>query len=175
MSAGLLTTTPLVMAQAKAADAPAAQAAPRVQHMHRHDGARRAHLTPTQRTEARLAYIRTALTITDAQRPQWDAFADVLRNQAKQREDFVAKRRAEHAQGAQKEKPRFSAIDRLERREKMMQFASKRLDEVITAAKPLYAALTPEQQQIADSLIAREGHGWHGHRGGMRHGMHHKA
>jgi hypothetical protein len=34
--------------------------------------------TKGKRIEARLAYLRTALKITDAQQPQWNANADVL-------------------------------------------------------------------------------------------------
>jgi len=42
----------------------------------------RAFSMPSERVEARLAYIRTALKITDAQQPRWSAFADTLRKQA---------------------------------------------------------------------------------------------
>jgi hypothetical protein len=52
----------------------------------------------------------------------------------------------------------------------MMTFASQRLDEVIAAAKPLYAALNPEQQKIADEMLARQGHGRMGHHRDMHRG-----
>ena len=47
-----------------------------------HDGQRASRL-PSERIEARLAYLKTALKITDAQLPQWEAFADTLRKHAK--------------------------------------------------------------------------------------------
>ena len=46
----------------------------------------------------------------------------------------------------------------------------QRLNEVIAAAKPLYAALSPEQQKVADDLMARQGHGRMGHHRGMHRG-----
>jgi hypothetical protein len=66
-----------------------------------------------------------------------------------------------------------SAIERLERTQQRMTARSARLSEVISAAKPLYAALSPEQKQTADELLARQGGGRHHlrqHRGGHHRG-----
>jgi len=170
MSAGLLGTAPLVIAQTASpqGDTQQVRPGPRAGHMHRH-----AHVRPTERVEARLAYIRTALKITDAQQPQWEAFANVLRKQAQQTEQFMQTRHTERAQAPGGQRPQVTAIDRLERRQKMMTLASQRLDEVIAAAKPLYASLSPDQQKIADDMIAKRGRGGFGH-GGHR-GMHRGA
>jgi hypothetical protein len=54
--------------------------------------------------------------------------------------------------------------------QKRLAASSARLDETLTAAKPLYAALSPEQQKIADELLASRGH-----RGPGRHGGHRRA
>ena len=35
--------------------------------------------------------------------------------------------------------------------------ASVRMNEVLATARPLYAALSPEQQKIADDLMAKRG------------------
>lgn len=165
LSAGLVGVAPFAIAQTAApqGDAQQVRPGPRAGHMHRH-----AQIRPTERVEARLAYIHTALKISDAQRPQWEAFANVLRKHAQQTEQFRQARHAERAQAQGTQRPATTAIDRLERRQKMMSFASQRLDEVIAAAKPLYAALDPEQQKIADEMItkrARSGFGHGGHRG----------
>lgn len=136
---------------------------------------RRAFRSAGERIEARLAYIKTALKISDAQNAQWESFASVLRKQAKDRdqrmESFRAKR-AQAAPGARPERPQFSAIDRMEFMQKRMAERSQRLSEVITAAKPLYATLSPEQKQVADEMLSRQGRGGHhrGHRG--QRGMH---
>ena len=132
---------------------------------------RRAFRLPSERVEARLAYARTALKITDAQRPQWDSFANVLRNQARAMDQRFQQRRAQWeagrgAQGDQRgERPRVNAIERLERTQQRMTERSARLNELIAAAKPLYAVLSPEQKQIADGMLERGGHGGQRHRG----------
>ena len=124
--------------------------------------------------EARLAYIRTSLKITDAQQPQWEGFANLLRKHARDMDQRFAQRRAAGAQqpGA-RDFRNVSAIERLERRQQRMAERSVRLNEVIGAAKPLYVSLSPEQKQIADEMLARQGN-----RGGHRHhhrGMHRGA
>jgi len=170
VSAGVAAATPFALAQTAAPSAPdATQARPAVgpERMHPHH-MQRAQVKPSERVEARLAYIRTALKINDAQQPQWEAFADVLRKQAQQMDQFHEARHAQVAQNAP-QRP-VTAIERLKRRQKMMTFASQRLDEVIAAAKPLYAALSPEQQRIADDLLARQAHARMGGHRGMHRG-----
>jgi hypothetical protein len=170
VSTGLTVGAPIPFAQSTTAPdttAPQARPGPRAEGMHRHH-MQHAQVKPSERVEARLAYMRTALKITDAQQPQWEAFANVLRKQAEQMDEF---HRTRHTEGAQATQPRHvTAIERLERRQQMMTFASQRLTEVITAAKPLYAALSPEQQKIADDMLARQGHGRMGHRRDMHRG-----
>jgi len=157
IAAGLVSATPLVLAQATAD-------APQSRQMQRHEHAQRAFSLPSERVEARLAYLKTALKITDAQRPQWDAFADVARKQAQDADQRVAQRRGQREEGA-----RPSAIQRLEMRQVRLNAQSQRLGEILTAAKPLYAVLSPEQKQIADGLLAARGqHGRFGH--GHMHG-----
>jgi hypothetical protein len=140
------------------------------------EGERRAFMLPSQRVEARLAYARTALKITDAQQPQWDNFANVLRKHARAMDQRMQERHARfeatraQGQGARPERPQFSAIDRLERMQQRTAERSARLNEVIAAAKPLYASLSPEQKQIADNMLSQRGGGGHMHHRGMHHG-----
>lgn len=169
-SAEATSEAPVVVAAAPAADAAGTpRAAPQ----------KRAFRSTSERVEARLAYIRTALKITDAQQAQWEGFANVLRKQAQNRDQRMGEFRAKRAQASQgaerRERPSFSAIDRMEFMQKRMTERSARLSEVIAAAKPLYAALSPEQKQVADSLIARQGRGGHGQRGQRHRGMHRGA
>jgi hypothetical protein len=166
--AGVLAQTP----QQRAQEGSAAQ---------RQTPARRFRM-PSERVEARLAYVRTALKITDAQQPQWENFANVLRKQAQAMDQrfqerharFEAARgaRGEGSQGARRPDGRnVTAIDRLERTQQRMAERSARLNEVIIAAKPLYAALSPEQKQMADGMLAHQGRGDHQqHNRGMNRG-----
>lgn len=127
----------------------------------------RAFRLPSERIEARLAYLKTALKITDAQQPQWDVFANTLRKQARDMDQRIQARRSQMAEVQAGTQP--TAIERLERRQQRLDAAAARLKETLAAAKPLYAALTPEQQKVADELLASRRHG-------MRHrGMHGRA
>lgn len=166
---------PAVLAQALESPAPApAVGATESAPAARAKSERRFRL-PSERVEARLAYLRTALKITDAQQPQWESFANVLRQHARDMDERIKERRAKgpHARGS---RPSLTAVERLERTQQRMQERSAKLGEVIAAAKPLYAALSAEQKEVADQMLSRHGRGKHrgGHRGGHRH-MHRGA
>ena len=153
-----------VLAQTAGAESAGPQAGHSAQ---RHHGQRAARL-PSERVEARLAYLKTALKITDAQQPQWNAFADTLRKQARAGDERMKARQAQMAEGRKGTPP--TAIERMERAQTRLAASSTRLNETLAAAKPLYAALSPEQQKVADELLAPRGH-----RGPGRHGGHGRA
>jgi uncharacterized small protein (DUF1192 family) len=102
--------------------------------------------------EGRIAVLKAELGITEAQQPQWNAFADALRAQA-------GKMQPMHAQMMQGGMPQ-TWPDRLTFMEHML---SAGLDAVKAMEEPvraLYAVLSPEQQNKANELV--------GHRmGGM--------
>ncbi|MGA0025528.1 MAG: Spy/CpxP family protein refolding chaperone [Burkholderiales bacterium] len=163
IAAGFAAAVPLAIAQS----ASPAQG----QHAQRHHHGKQAFRLPGERVEARLAYMRTALKITEAQQAQWDAFAGVMRRQAAEADARIKARQAKMATNTERKRP--TAIERLERRQAFMATASVRIGERLAVQKPLYAALSPEQQQVADRLFAGRG-GKHGGRGG-RHGGHGRA
>ena len=150
---------PLAFAQSTAAPSAAPQAQP-------------AFRMPSERVEARLAYQKTALKITDAQAAQWDAYANVVRKHAQQADQRVQQRRARMAEAKGGERKRPTAIERLERRQQMLTVATARSTELLTVQKPLYTALSADQQRVADEVMAPRGQ--RGHRGGhfraARHG-----
>ena len=165
-----------VAALALAAALPAVQAqtqdpagAPAREFTHRHH--ERA-LKPTDRVEARLAYVRTALKITPAQQPQWDAYANVMRKHASGMEKRMQERRAMMEKGAGEQR-RMSLVERHERQRARMTLVAQHFDELLAVEKPLYAALSPEQQRVADEVLARGGRGGHGGQGG--HGRFHRT
>lgn len=124
-------------------------------------------MLPSQRAEARLAYIKTALQITPAQTAQWNAFADVVRKHAKARDAEVEDMRAKFAQH-KKDDARPDLVERLEFRQKMLNTAAADTGELLTALKPLYASFSDSQKQTAAEVLSHghEGHGgWH-HMGG---------
>jgi hypothetical protein len=158
VSIGLVTAVPLVTAQSENA----AGAVTQSRHAQHHQHDKRAFRLPSERVEARLAYLKTALKITDAQQAQWNAFADVQRKHAAEADQRMQMRRAHMEKREKGERP--NAMERMEFRQKMLAVRSQRLGELISAGKPLYAALSPDQQKIADQLLAPRGHGRnHGH------------
>lgn len=123
----------------------------------------RAFRLPSERIEARVAYLKTALKITDAQQPQWNAFADTLRKHAREADKRMEARRSRMARERSDTPP--TAIERMEFRQARLAAAAARLNDILAAAKPLYVALSPEQQKIADELFAPRRHGMPHHRG----------
>lgn len=107
-------------------------------------------MRPLAHIEGTLAFLRTEIGITEAQRPQWDAFADALRAAAR---DIQA--RASPAMGAPMTAAKMLPWpDRLTRTEKLL---SARLDAVRALEGPvgaLYGVLTAEQKRKADELMA---------------------
>jgi len=165
IAAGFATAVPLSMAQT----ANPAPGAVQGQHAKRFHHGKQAFSLPGERVEARLAYIKTALKITDAQQTQWDNFAGVMRKQAKDADARIQERRAKMVAHTERKRP--TAIERLERQQAFMATASARIGERLAVQKPLYAALSPEQQQIADKVLVGPG----GKRGHSRHGGHGRA
>ena len=106
---------------------------------------------PTERVEARLAYIKTALNITHAQQPQWDAYAGFVRKQAQEMEQRFQARRSAKAGNPRHHRP--NAIERLERAQSFLADAVARINQLLAVEKPLYAALSPEQQRVADVVL----------------------
>jgi hypothetical protein len=106
---------------------------------------------PTERVEARLAYEKTALKITDAQQPQWDSYANVVRKNA---QDMEQRFQSMHSGGPEHSKhQRPTAIERLENAQSFLAEAVTRTTQLLAVEKPLYATLSPEQQKVADVVL----------------------
>lgn len=161
VSAGLVMAVPQSVAQTAGPEGGGPQARHFAQRQH---DQQRAFRSPVDRAEARLAYLKTALKITDAQQPQWNAFAEARRKQAREANERMQARKSQMAERQKGARP--TAIQRMERRQAMLAAASARLNETLVATKPLYAALSPEQQKIADEVLAPRGRSGLHRRGG---------
>lgn len=95
--------------------------------------------------EARLAYIKADLGITEAQMPAWDGYADAVRAQRStmgtMREDIM------------KAKEGGSALQRMDARIKAMQTKLDGLKALKAPTEALYAVLSEEQKKKADGLL----------------------
>jgi hypothetical protein len=139
---------PLAIAQ----PADSAAGAPQGRHSSQPHHEKRAFSLPSERVEARLAYLKTALKITAAQQTQWDAYAGEVRKEAGEMDQRVQAWRSHMTQGPRDHAP--TAIERIERTQARLAAVLQRLNERLAVEKPLYAALTPDQKLVADEILA---------------------
>jgi hypothetical protein len=99
--------------------------------------------------DARVAFLRTALKITDAQDGAFQSLAKVMRDDAAAREKMH-----ESMQGAW---PKTS-LDRLELHAKMAEQHAQHLATFVAAYKSLYDGLSEDQRKAADELFAPHFH-----------------
>jgi Spy/CpxP family protein refolding chaperone len=99
--------------------------------------------------EGRLAYVKTALEITDAEATVWKAYEDASRAN-------VQGMQAAH-QAMMTLMQSGTAVDRMQAHITMMQSRLDALKALQPATEALYKALTPEQQKQADTLLGMGG------------------
>ena len=138
----------LAPALAQTAPAPAnSTAAPREARHHAME-----RMMPGQFVEGRISFLKAQLKITPAQEAQWQQVEAAMRENAKTLDQTITT--------ARQNPGNMDAVQRLELRE---QFAKVRVDNdarLLAAFKPLYASLSPEQQQMANQLVGAHHH-WH--------------
>jgi protein CpxP len=139
----------LTAAFAQTAPAPENPGAAAAEARH-HQAAR---MLPGQLVDGRIAFIKAELKITPAQEAEWQQVATAMRENASALDQAISAR----------QNRMMNAVERLEARE---QFAKLRADNdarLLTAFKPLYTSLSPQQQQMADKLVLMgpHHHGWH--------------
>jgi Spy/CpxP family protein refolding chaperone len=151
-AAVLTSVAALGLAPAMAATAPAPSSpaqAGQTRHMR---------MTPGQLVEGRIAFLKAELKITPAQKAQWEAMAAAMRQNANALDQAMA--------GVKQHKGAMNAVERLTLHGDFAKLRADNDARLLAALKPLYAALSPEQQQTANQLIGGQ-HGWH--HGGWRH------
>ena len=149
LAAALLASVAAVgLSPARAQNTPMPAASEAVQNpMHHH-----ARMMPSQLVDGRIAFLKAELKITPAQETQWQQVATAMQQNATALDQVIGNGRQQSGS--------MDAIQRLSLRE---QFAKVRADNdtrLLTAFKPLYASLSPEQQQMANTLVGAH-HGWH--------------
>lgn len=110
------------------------------------------HMMPGKFVDGRVAFLKAELKITPAQEAQWQQVEAAMRENAKQLDQTIT--------AAHQNRANMDVVQRLEQRE---QFAKVRADNdarLLAAFTPLYASLSPEQQQMANQLVGAH-HQWH--------------
>jgi len=98
---------------------------------------------PRAHAQKRLGRLKAALQITPEQETQWSAFSAAV---LQQMEQFKARHEA-------MKNPAASAPERIDRQIEAMKQRLAGFEAMGQAAKDLYAALSPAQQQIADERL----------------------
>ena len=112
------------------------------------------HMAPMmapERIEGLIAFLRTELKITDAQQPQWNAFAEVLRGHARAAADMM-----KEMQGAMmpSQTPTAGSLpQRIDLHERRLAARLDGLRQMKAALLPLYATFDEAQRRTADELI----------------------
>jgi hypothetical protein len=101
---------------------------------------------PFEHVEGRIAFLKAELKITDAQAPQWNAFAETLRSNA-------MSHRAAHQRMTTDAAP-ATWPERIAFQQKMLATRLDSLKDMEAAVKPLYATLSDEQRKLADQLMS---------------------
>jgi hypothetical protein len=96
--------------------------------------------------EGRIAFLRAELAITEAQAPQWEAFAQALR-------DSTAKLR--RAQAAVTQAATATFLQRAEFQEQWLGARLEGLKEIRTAFAGLQAVLSDDQKKTAEALLTQ--------------------
>jgi hypothetical protein len=129
----LLATTLWAPAFAQNSTAPSGQ-------VHRHGGRYSA-----ESVEERITNLRAKLQITPEEQPQWDKFAQVMRDNAQQMRQSAGERAAKLKD--------MKAPDNMQSYAQLAMLHAQDLQNLTAAFQPLYASLSPEQQRAADELF----------------------
>ena len=108
-------------------------------------GPARMEMMPAEHVEGRIAFLKAELGITEAQLPQWNAYAEALRATAKTMQGAMA--------GMMSGTKPATLPARMDAMVMMMTVRLETLKTTATAGKALYATLTDAQKKLADDLI----------------------
>ena len=119
-------------AQAPATAAPPAAAAP---------GVKRAE----ERVERRIAELHAQLHITAAEQQQWDQFAQVMRDNAREMDQIFTQRAQQYES--------MNAIQNMQSYERIAETHAQQLQKLVPAFQNLYNSMPDQQKQIADQVF----------------------
>ena len=109
-----------------------------------------AEMMAPEHVEGRIAFLKTELKITPEQEASWNAFADILRENAGGMKDGMMQMRDGMGMpdGAT-----ATPVQRLVRRESMLNSRLEGVQKLKAALEPLYQSFGAEQKQMADKLL----------------------
>ncbi len=97
------------------------------------------------RVDQHIKELRGQLKITPAQEAQWQQFAQVMRDNAREMDQAVMQRAQQFSS--------MTAVEDMESYEKIAESHVQHLQKLIPAFSNLYTSMTPEQKQRADEVF----------------------
>ena len=97
------------------------------------------------RVEARIKQLHSQLGITQAQEPQWDKFAQTMRDNARDMDQVLAQRTQQF--------PSMNAVQDMQSYEQVAEAHVQHLQKLVPAFQTLYDSMSPEQKQKADQVF----------------------
>jgi periplasmic protein CpxP/Spy len=114
-----------------------------------------------ERVENRIKELHAQLRITAAEEPQWNQFADVMRDNARAM-DQAFRERAQSFES-------MNAVQNMQSYEKLAQAHAQDLEKLVPAFQKLYEGMPDQQKQLADQVF-RANAEQHAQRRGAHHG-----
>jgi periplasmic protein CpxP/Spy len=112
-----------------------------------------------ERVENRIKELHAKLHITPAEEPQWEQFAQVMRENAREMDQAFMQRAQQF--------PTMNAVQNMQSYEQIAEEHTKRLQKLIPAFENLYNAMPDQQKQLADQVF-RTNSERHAQRGAQR-------
>lgn len=110
----------------------------------------RRNASPMERVEARIKQLHSQLKITPGQADTWNAFAQVMRDNAQAMQLQIEQR--------VKNQRNMTALDDLTSYEQITETHAEGVKRLVPSFQALYDSMSPEQKKNADTVFARYGH-----------------
>ncbi len=98
-----------------------------------------------QRVEAHIKELHSQLRITSAEQAQWDQFANVMRENARDMDQAFAQRMQQY--------PTMNALQNMQSYELISEAHAQHLQKLVPAFENLYNAMTQPQKQLTDQVF----------------------
>jgi protein CpxP len=98
-----------------------------------------------ERVERRIKELHTQLRITPVEQPQWDQFAQVMRENARDMDQAFMQRSQQFET--------MNAVQNMQSYEQIAEDHAKRLQKLVPAFESLYNAMPEQQKQLADQVF----------------------
>ena len=98
-----------------------------------------------ERVEHRINELHAQLRITPTEWPQWDQFAEVMRENARDMDQIVIQRMQQFQS--------MNAMQNMQSYEQMAEAHAKHLQKLVTAFKALYDTMPDQQKRVADQVF----------------------